>query len=83
MTHEAVPLDLHRGLRPEDAPLLFAQAAAFYSALPAEIDNWFEPFAPDERVGFAASRRRLLHDLLDRALDLVEVIGEATKGRWP
>jgi hypothetical protein len=83
MIREPVVLDLTAGVRPEDAPALFAHAAGFYACLPADLDAWPERFNPTERRGFAAERRRLLHVLLDHALDVIEITGAVERAEWP
>jgi len=80
---EPVTLDLAAGIRPADAPALFAHAAAFHSRLADELAAWPQRFAGVERRAFAVERRRLLHTLLDRALDAVELVGAVERGSWP
>ncbi len=73
-----------RGLRPEDAPLLFDEAAALYAELSPSLDAWGRAaFSFEALRGFAEERRRLLHRLLDRALDVVELVTVAERGAWP
>lgn len=83
MRRERATLNLDRGLRVEDASMLFEAAAEFYSRLAGELDRWPQPFTAGERREFAAARRRLLHQFLDRALNLVELLGKVERGCWP
>jgi hypothetical protein len=80
---ERVEFDLSRGLEAADAVVLFAGAAQFYAKLPGELDAWPYKFTADERIEMAAARRRLLHALLDRALDVVEIVAVTSRGSWP
>jgi hypothetical protein len=64
--------------------VLFGDAALFYAALATDLDEWGRAdFTRADLRGFARERRRLLHVLLDRALDLVELLAIAEGRPWP
>lgn len=73
-----------RGLRFEDGPVMFAEALAFYRSLPHEIDalgrGGYDAASLQE---FALARRQYLHQVLDTALDLEQLLAEAERGCFP
>lgn len=81
---EVVPRSACRqGLSAEDAPILYADVAEFYRALSGELDLWGRAaFTREELRDLARARRQFLHELLDRALDVVELTAEVEEG-WP